>query len=133
MKNKLFNKITLFILFILTILAGIKLYTNYQSTNEVVVENVAKSDFKDNMKSGVVENIKVMIYSKNGCSYCTRAKILLERKGIPYEEVELTNKNDLIIKLIEQTGQTTVPYIFIDDKFIGGYQDLFELNKENKL
>jgi glutaredoxin len=45
----------------------------------------------------------------------------------------LTNNKYLIIKLVSQTGQNTVPYVFVNDEFIGGYQNLLELDKAGKL
>lgn len=69
---------------------------------------------------------KIIIYSKAACGYCVLAKEFLDKKGILYEVVELTNNKDLFIKLSNQTGQNTVPYVFISGKFIGGYQDLIK-------
>ena len=73
-------------------------------------------------------NANIVIYSKSACMYCILAKQFLDDKKVSYEVVELTNNRDLFIKLSNQTGQNTVPYIFIDDKFIGGYQDLLKYN-----
>ena len=121
MKKTTFNKPLIVIVTLLAILTGARLYLNYQSANEAMPENPLKSD------------IKVMLYSKTGCSYCTKAKELLKNKGIAYEEVELTNNKDLIIKLVNQTGQNTVPYVFVNDEFIGGYQDLLMFEKAGNL
>lgn len=75
---------------------------------------------------------KVAIYSRAKCFYCENAKELLTRKNIIYKEVDLTWDLELHKKLINETGQTTVPYIFIHDKFIGGYSDLEKLVQDNK-
>ena len=106
---------------LLAIAAAVKLYIYRSSEGAVVVSEVIRTD------------IKVTLYSKIGCRYCDLAKELLENKGIPYEVIELTNKKDLLIKLVSQTGQNTVPYIFINDKFIGGYQNLHTLDANGKL
>lgn len=74
---------------------------------------------------------KAILYSSNYCPYCTRAKNLLQQMGIAYEEIDLTHNEQLKQKIIQQTGQRTVPQIFIDDKFIGGYQELAALNQES--
>ena len=79
------------------------------------------------------ENIKVMLYVKKGCSYCNMAKELLTKNKIPYEAVDLSFDLDLQKKLVDKTGQVTVPYVFINNKFVGGYSDLLKLEKENKL
>lgn len=66
--------------------------------------------------------IVVIIYTIPTCSYCIKAKLLLDKKSIPYKEIIV---NDPIKRqLIKKTGQKTVPQIFINDKFIGGYTDL---------
>lgn len=75
---------------------------------------------------------RVVLYTKNGCIYCERAEQLLKNKKIPYEVVELTNNQDLIIKLVNQTGQNTVPFVFVDNEFIGGYQSLVRLDETGK-
>lgn len=71
----------------------------------------------------------IKIYSKDGCMWCTKAKELLTKKNITFEEINLSKvtpeeyaieKN----KLFENTGQKTFPYIFIDDKFVGGFNEL---------
>lgn len=79
------------------------------------------------------ENIKVMLYVKKGCSYCNMAKELLTKNKIPYEAVDLSFDLDLQKKLVDKTGQVTVPYVFINNKFVGGYSDLLKLEKENKV
>ena len=79
------------------------------------------------------ENMQVIVYVKEGCIYCMMAKDLLVENKIIYETIELASNPALQKKLIEKTRQTTVPYIFINNKFIGGYNDLLKLKKENKL
>lgn len=118
MNKKVLNKTFIVIAILLVVLAGARLYANYHSTD---AEKSLRTD------------IKVMLYSKTGCSYCDKAKALLQSRGVPYEVVELTNNKDLIIKLVSQTGQNTVPYVFVNDEFIGGYQNLRELDKAGKL
>jgi len=121
MKLKLFRKSFVAIAVLLVVLAAARLYVNYQSANEMALDIPLRTD------------IKVMLYSKTGCGYCVRAKELLREKGIPYEEVELTNKKDLIIKLVNQTGQNTVPYVFVNDEFIGGYHELRDRDEDGNL
>ncbi len=79
------------------------------------------------------ENMQVIIYTKEGCLYCMMAKDLLAESKIIYEAIDLGSDLDLRKKLVEKTKQTTIPYIFINNKFIGGYNDLLKLKKENKL
>ena len=79
------------------------------------------------------QNMQVIIYVREGCVYCKMAKDLLLENKITYEAIDLDSNPELQKKLIEKTKQTTVPYIFINNKFIGGYNDLLKLKKENKL
>ena len=76
---------------------------------------------------------KIIVYSTNYCPYCVRAKTLLDEKGLEYTEINLDGKADELMALKERTGQRTVPQIFIDDEFIGGFSELSQLNSEGKL
>ncbi len=117
MTNKVFISLLLFLL----VAGGVKFYLKY--TSGIEEGNQATSEYAFD---------KVLIYSREGCSYCTKAKILLEQKNIKFELVELAGNQDLYNKLVSQTGQRTVPYIFVNDKFIGGYQDLKKLADSSK-
>ena len=69
--------------------------------------------------------MKVLIYTKDNCIWCDRAKILLDSKKISYNEVDLSDDSERL-KFYEKIGDNvkTVPQVFIDDKIIGGFQDL---------
>ena len=69
-------------------------------------------------------NRKVVIYSKKLCPYCVRAKEFFSQKSIAFQEIDLTDNYDEIEKLKRKTGHMTMPQIFIDDVFVGGYTDL---------
>jgi len=75
----------------------------------------------------------VEIYTANYCPYCMRAKNLLKNKGIAYQEIDITDNPSLRKELEEKTGHMTVPMIFIKGKFIGGFDNLNELNETGKL
>ncbi|NOK20448.1 glutaredoxin 3 [Corallococcus carmarthensis] len=76
----------------------------------------------------------VKIYTTTYCGFCVRAKDLLKRKGVAYEEVDVTGDDDARAKLVEMSnGQRTVPQIFIGDTHVGGYSDLAQLDKEQRL
>ena len=76
---------------------------------------------------------KIIIYSKDVCPYCVRAKALLEKKNASFTEIKITNEviRDEMIK--KSGGRLTVPQIFIDEKHIGGYDDLRALDVAGKL
>ena len=77
---------------------------------------------------------QVTVYSTNMCPYCVRAKQLLERKGIEYKEVNLsTEAPEVRVELMQRTKHRTVPQFFIKDQFIGGFDQLYALEREGKL
>jgi glutaredoxin 3 len=76
----------------------------------------------------------VKIYTTTYCGYCVRAKDLLTRKGVKYEELDVTGDDEMRSKLVEMSGgQRTVPQIFIGDTHVGGYSDLARLDSEGRL
>ena len=77
---------------------------------------------------------RVEIYTKAFCSYCSRAKWLLEEKGADYEEFDITFGGDKRAEMLERAnGRTTVPQIFIDGRHVGGSDDLYALDREGQL
>lgn len=77
---------------------------------------------------------QVTVYSTNMCPYCVRAKQLLERKGIEYKEVNLSKEApEVRLELMQKTNYRTVPQIFIKEQFIGGFDQLYALDREGKL
>jgi glutaredoxin 3 len=75
----------------------------------------------------------VKIYTTTYCGYCVRAKDLLTRKGVKYEEVDVTGNDEMRAKLVEMSGQRTVPQIWVGDTHVGGYSDLARLESEGRL
>ena len=69
--------------------------------------------------------MKVLIYTKDNCIWCDRAKILLDSKKISYNEIDLSDDSERL-KFYEKIGDNvkTVPQVFIDDNRICGFQDL---------
>lgn len=76
---------------------------------------------------------KVIIYSSANCPYCVRAKDLLDRKGIQYLEIRVDQDTFQRDIMMEKSGRRTVPQIFINDKPIGGCDDLYALEKSGEL
>ena len=77
---------------------------------------------------------KVEIYSTMWCGYCARARSLLQRKGVAFEDIDIevdTSKRDEMVK--RAGGRMTVPQIFIDGVHIGGSDDLVALDRAGKL
>jgi glutaredoxin 3 len=76
---------------------------------------------------------KVQVYSKRQCPYCVRAKALLQKKGVAYEEIDVEHDDAKRTWLVEASGQRTVPQIFVDGRPLGGYSELDALEKQGKL
>ncbi len=77
---------------------------------------------------------EVIIYSTTVCPYCVRAKQLLERKGVDYKEINLSKEDPQVrLDLMQRTNHRTVPQIFINEQFIGGFDQLYALEREGKL
>ncbi len=77
---------------------------------------------------------RVEIYTKFFCPYCSRAKQLLERKGVEYDEYEVSLGGEKKAEMMQRAnGRHTVPQIFIDGRHIGGSDDLAELDRSGKL
>lgn len=77
---------------------------------------------------------KVVIYTKDYCPYCDRAKNYFLEKKIPFEERDVTNNPELLKEMLERSqGRKTVPEIFIEDRLIGGWDDLNLLIQNGKI
>jgi glutaredoxin 3 len=76
----------------------------------------------------------VEIYTRAFCGYCARAVGLLRDKGVPFDEYDLTMGGPQREEMIQRAnGRSTYPQIFIDDKHVGGSDDLMELERAGKL
>ena len=76
----------------------------------------------------------VLVYTMHNCGYCEMAKRLLKEKGIPFEERLVENSDSATWDRLErETRFKTMPQIFIDGKFIGGYTELADLDRTGAL
>lgn len=79
-------------------------------------------------------NNKIVIYIKNNCPYCVRAKMLLDLKNVAYIEInveEHPEQREIMIK--KSNGRKTFPQIIIGEFHVGGCDDLYELNDSKRL
>ena len=77
---------------------------------------------------------KVVIYTSSLCGFCYKAKSLLKRKNILFDEINVDINYEKKKEMINRSnGRTSVPQIFFDDQHIGGYDEVRALEKENKL
>ena len=76
----------------------------------------------------------VTVYMGPMCAFCDATKRLLNRKNIPYKEINIaTDEGKMDEMLKKSNGKRTIPQIFFDNHHVGGYEELRALEKENKL
>jgi glutaredoxin 3 len=75
----------------------------------------------------------IQIYTSTICPYCIMAKRLLDKKGVSYNEMNVDENPELRLEMMQRTKRRTVPQIYIDDYHVGGYDDLYALEREKKL
>ena len=76
----------------------------------------------------------IIIYTISTCPYCIKAKVLLNKKMVKYEEINIENDNSLKEEMVKKSnGRKTVPQIFINGIHIGGCDDLYDLENKGKL
>ena len=73
------------------------------------------------------------MYTTDWCGYCRRAKALLEERGLEYEEIHMDTDPAFRAKLLDLTGRWTVPQILVDGRPIGGYMELWALDRDGEL
>lgn len=78
------------------------------------------------------QTAKIKMIKKDPCPYCDRAIRFLQNKGLEFEILDLTGKWDELDEWKEKTGWMTVPIILINDKLVGGYQDMKRLDEDGK-
>jgi len=77
---------------------------------------------------------KVEVYTTTFCPFCTRAKSLLRSKGVAFDEIDVTDDDELREKMVEMAGgRRTVPEIFINGRIVGGFDELRALEVQGKL
>lgn len=75
----------------------------------------------------------VVIYVTNYCPYCVRAKALLNKKNVAFQEVNVEERPELRGWIAKRSGQRTVPQIFVNGQPLGGYTDIAALDQHGKL
>jgi glutaredoxin 3 len=77
---------------------------------------------------------RILVYSGPDCPYCTRAKMLLTKKGAVFEDINVrADPNRLVEMKQKANGRQTIPQIFINDRYIGGCDDLYALDAKGEL
>ena len=76
---------------------------------------------------------EITLYSASYCGFCQRAKTLLKNKGVSWQEIEVDHDPGLRMEMVERSGRRTVPQIWIGEQHIGGFDELFALERNGKL
>jgi glutaredoxin 3 len=76
---------------------------------------------------------KVEVYTTTYCPYCWRAKALLAKKSVPFDEHDVTDDPERRRWLVTATGLHTVPQVFINGRSVGGYDDIRALDRAGQL
>tara|TARA_B100000214_G_C23729520_1_gene518132 strand:- start:219 stop:473 length:255 start_codon:yes stop_codon:yes gene_type:complete len=77
---------------------------------------------------------KIIMYSGPMCNFCEAAKKLLDRNSLKYDIIDISTKDGLREEMIKKSnGKRTIPQIFFDEEHIGGYVELRELERNEKL
>ena len=81
-----------------------------------------------------MNQMDIIIYTGPMCPYCEKAKALLQGKGIEYHEIYVGDNPDLMVEKIEKAnGKRSVPQIFIKNTHVGGYDDLYAIDRNGDL
>ena len=76
---------------------------------------------------------EILIYTTAICPYCMMAKRLLDKKGLPYTEINVDTKPGLREEMMRKANRRTVPQIYIGDYHVGGFDELYALDQQKKL
>ncbi len=76
---------------------------------------------------------RIEVYHKTWCSYSRAALALLNEKGAPYDDIDVTDDRVRELEMIERSGKKTVPQIFVNDDWVGGFDELEALDAHGQL
>jgi glutaredoxin 3 len=77
--------------------------------------------------------VNITVYTTDPCSFCSRAKALLEQRGLPYDEINLAKDPSGRANLVELTGMMSFPQVVIDGELIGGFMELVQADRSGRL
>ena len=77
--------------------------------------------------------MSITVYTTDSCGFCLRAKALLQKRGLEYEEINLARDPATRIELAERTGMMTFPQVMIDGELIGGFDQLVAADRAGRL
>ncbi len=77
--------------------------------------------------------MKVTLYGNTTCPYCGAARMLLTRKSIAFEDIGIAGNHELRNEMLRRSGSSQVPQVFIDDRHVGGFDELSALDASGEL
>ncbi len=79
------------------------------------------------------DKTKVTVYTTDPCSFCSRAKGLLSKRGVDYEEINLSKDTAGRLELAQRTGMMSFPQILVGERLIGGFSELLAAEQDGRL
>lgn len=112
----------------------ITLIKNFLTGAKSPTQDITKNDLQHRKNEGsIMSDNRVQIYTTPICGYCSRAKSLLKKLDISFDEVNLFKEPGRKAEMMERSQRHTVPQIFIDGKSIGGSDELAALHRQGDL
>ena len=75
----------------------------------------------------------VVVYTTERCGFCTRVKMLLQSREIPYREINVAGDPEAFVELAKSSGMLTLPQVFVGDVLVGGYNETAEADQSGRL
>lgn len=76
---------------------------------------------------------EIVMYSTGWCGFCQRARALLNRKGLAFRDIDIEQDPALRAEMVARSGQRSVPQIFIGSRHVGGFDELYALERAGEL
>jgi glutaredoxin 3 len=76
---------------------------------------------------------RITLYTTEPCGFCRQAKVLLGKRGLSYDEINLAKDADGRTELAKRTGMMTFPQVIIDDQLVGGFNELLSADQSGRL
>ena len=98
-----------------------------------VPDSPASSSRTGGVATGTQKAPEVTMYTTRYCPYCVRARMLLQGKGVDFEDIAVDGNHALRQEMVEKSMCYTVPQIWIGDQHIGGCDELYQLERQGDL
>ena len=76
---------------------------------------------------------EVTVYTMNRCPFCLQLKLFLKRQGVEFTEINTSEHPEVLKMLQDETSFLTLPQVFVEDNFLGGYDNIIDLHQKGKL